>query len=535
MTQVKLSKADKSFDMIKYATNVLGCKRVEPSQNNDNAFIVCETIQSNYDGLKVFPKDLTGAERDEVAGDLFKQLPNYEDWKKYGATELLMVVHGLNKTQAKNKALEYIKHDYSDIVVQEQEQEQEQEGNNYLVDSNNKILKVWENMSVLLANHNISVRYNEMSKRIEFMGIDHKEDMAGSTFTRIKSLALMSSFKISKDDVYDFVETVADNNRFNPIANYLLDCKAKAKKGKYDEVQRLLNTIKYATTDNDRIEFCNKMLTKWFVNCVHIAFNELGSKRSCEIVPTFQGKQGKGKSKWAQALVPYGYFKGDVILNLESKDSISDALGNWIVELGEISGTFKRSENNKLKAFISATQDTWRSAYGRCSNTYPRRTCFIATVNDKEFLVDKTGNRRYFVIPADSLDYKHDINIDLFWGQVMHMYDEYIANDEPFYMTQEEQEQNEVYNSQYTCKTDTELMLDDLFDWDSEEKGACKLADIVLYVNNKTNKNYSPNAIKKVLQENGCEYSRFTAGAGESRKQDRYWKIPFIKDITLPF
>ena len=121
MTQFKLSKADKDFDMLKYATNVLGCKRVEPSQNNDNAIMLCDTIQANYDGIIIYPKGLTGAERDEAAGDLFKQLPNYEDWKRYGATDLLMVVHGLNKTQAKNKALEYIKNDYKDIVEQEQD------------------------------------------------------------------------------------------------------------------------------------------------------------------------------------------------------------------------------------------------------------------------------------------------------------------------------------------------------------------------------------------------------------------------------
>ena len=39
--------------------------------------------------------------------------------------------------------------------------------------------------------------------------------------------------------------------------------------------------------------------------------------------------------------------------------------------------------------------------YGKTSVQYPRMTSFCGTVNDDEFLVDQTGNRRFAVIPLD--------------------------------------------------------------------------------------------------------------------------------------
>ena len=34
-----------------------------------------------------------------------------------------------------------------------------------------------------------------------------------------------------------------------------------------------------------------------------------------------------------------------------------------------------------------------------------RKTSFYATVNNEEFLKDETGNRRYWVIPVEKIDF----------------------------------------------------------------------------------------------------------------------------------
>ena len=54
-----------------------------------------------------------------------------------------------------------------------------------------------------------------------------------------------------------------------------------------------------------------------------------------------------------------------------------------------------------MKAFITKSVDEFRVPYGKTSVQYPRMTSFCGTVNDDEFLVDQTGNRRFAVIPLD--------------------------------------------------------------------------------------------------------------------------------------
>lgn len=396
------------------------------------------------------------------------------------------------------------------------------------------ILKIKHNMNVLLNMENISVKYNETTKKVEFTGINHLDYAVDATYTNIRDLCILNDFNVSEDNVYKFIYALGVENKYNPVAEYLNRCKENTDIGE-DEINKLLDTIHFNGIDTERVKFVRKMMLKWLLNCVHIAFNELSLERTCEIVPTFMGEQGKGKSRWCRSIVPHGLFKGNAILNLKDKDSIADVLAYWIVELGEVKATFNKSDNDMMKAFITADNDTWRSPYARSVCKYSRRTTFIATVNDETFLTDKTGNRRYFVVPAHSLDYIHDVDIDRLWGELMHLYDAYITSNIPIYMTQDEQAQNEIYNKGYVTKTDTEIALDDVFDWDSDKLGACKIAWIVKYLKDNTGKVYSENAIKSILKHHNAIYAKFTAGRANTRSQDKYWKVPFVDGLTLPF
>lgn len=57
-----------------------------------------------------------------------------------------------------------------------------------------------------------------------------------------------------------------------------------------------------------------------------------------------------------------------------------------------------------MKSFLSNTVDEIRIPYGRKSIKKPRRTSFVATVNPSEFLIDETGNRRYWVVRIKNID-----------------------------------------------------------------------------------------------------------------------------------
>ncbi len=128
-------------------------------------------------------------------------------------------------------------------------------------------------------------------------------------------------------------------------------------------------------------------------------------------------------------------------INPDSKDSKQVVLSSWIVELGEFESTTKM-ESGPLKAFFTEESDTVRYAYVTQLDSKPRQTVFIGTVNGTDFLRDKTGNRRFMVLPQagptdieslnsilgwkysnGSLQLEDDSKIRQFWLEVKNLYD----------------------------------------------------------------------------------------------------------------
>jgi putative DNA primase/helicase len=109
-------------------------------------------------------------------------------------------------------------------------------------------------------------------------------------------------------------------------------------------------------------------------------------------------------------------------LHLQNKDSILTALRYWIVELGEVDATFRKSDVSALKSFITQTTDAIRRPYAMTESTYPRRTGFGASVNDDQFLADPTGNRRFWTVPVTAFDLDHKVDMQQLWAEVLTLY-----------------------------------------------------------------------------------------------------------------
>lgn len=100
--------------------------------------------------------------------------------------------------------------------------------------------------------------------------------------------------------------------------------------------------------------------------------------------------------------------------------------GSWIVELDEMKAVTK-AENDSIKAFLSRRIDRFRPAYGRRMEDFPRQCVFAATTNDRVFLKDRTGGRRFlpvFCTGRSRRILKKLTNefIDQIWAEVFQMY-----------------------------------------------------------------------------------------------------------------
>lgn len=174
-------------------------------------------------------------------------------------------------------------------------------------------------------------------------------------------------------------------------------------------------------------------LHRWLIGAVAKA---LASEQNAMLV--FTGPQGLGKSHLARWLCPprladRHYLEADI--NTRDKDSYVRLMQMFIWEVGELDRTTRKQDVAELKQFISEKVVTVRRSYGRYDTRGPALASLIGTVNGQEFLADDTGNRRFFVLDVQRLDWAYqDINVDQLWAEAVARY----RAGEPWRLTSEE-------------------------------------------------------------------------------------------------
>jgi predicted P-loop ATPase len=170
----------------------------------------------------------------------------------------------------------------------------------------------------------------------------------------------------------------------------------------------------------------------------------------------FAGQQNIGKTFFLQMLTGdmWKYCLDGLTLNPSDRDSIKKFCSHWIIELGELDATFRKSDISALKAFLTLKKDTMRLAYGRGESTFPRRTVSIASVNDRTFLRDDTGNSRYWCLPVERFDFQklRGIDIQQLWAEVWQHVKFALEVDPvglPWFLNQEESDQLETNNANF--------------------------------------------------------------------------------------
>jgi predicted P-loop ATPase len=189
---------------------------------------------------------------------------------------------------------------------------------------------------------------------------------------------------------------------------------------------------------------------------------EDGQERSNNVL-VLQGPQTIGKTSWLENLLPKkmrnDYFLGGRALDLNNKDHIMETLSNWLVELGEIESTFRKSDQEMLKNFITAKKDRYRPPYHAESIDKKRRTSLSSTTNDYSYLRDVTGNRRYLTIPCKDVNYEHNLDLDMLWG---YFYSKYLKG-EQYWFSKDENRQISKTNEEFLNKPDWFMLIEEVF------------------------------------------------------------------------
>ena len=298
------------------------------------------------------------------------------------------------------------------------------------------------NVRHLLDQYGIVVRYNTIRKKLSitvpgYSGApDNSDSVALSMITSLANLNNMATGSLA-----NFVEVVGDQHQYNPVAEWITS-------RPWDGTDRLGPFCDTLVTDKSFSEGLKRTLVhRWLIGAAAAALKP-DTFRSRGVL-TLQGPQSIGKTAWVSALVPdpilrEGVVKLDHHLDLGNKDTLLTAVCHWVVEIGELDSSFKK-DVARLKGFLTGDRDKIRRPYGRVDSEYPRRTVFCATVNDHDFLVDMTGNTRWWTIPVTSINFRHGIDMQQVFAQVAVDYE----NEEPWWLTMEEEAQLENCNEDH--------------------------------------------------------------------------------------
>ena len=452
----------------------------------------------------------------EVAKTIYPQFPDKHhkfiadfDDSKTGEVE---AVRAANYIKEEGGSVEVVKPeelgDYNDAknalegeLVDDKPNMTQVEVYGYQITDKGRYLDVAQNLKGILIEKNITVDWNVIKKRMDIQIPTNELNTSGmsiitdleesSSVTAIEDFCNQKGIP-SKRVIYNLKLVAREHN---PVKEWI-------ESKPWDGKQRL--DLLLETVDAEDNNLKNILMKRWLLSCVAVACSPRGA--ASEGILVFVGKQALGKTMWMKSLAPNPeWLLEGATLNPASKDSVKQCVSYWLCELGELASTFKKADVDMLKAFITKGDDELRLPYDRTWSRYSRRTAFYGSVNEPQFLVDSTGNRRFWVVRAKSIDFRHGLNMQQVWAEVKEtMFD----RGEQWFLTSEErqmlQESNELFRTQSAVE---DLILEHVR-FDSQDTKSVQMTSLLRDLGIPQPRMNDIKEAARVLSENGCEPRR---------------------------
>lgn len=224
--------------------------------------------------------------------------------------------------------------------------------------------------------------------------------------------------KCGDDNVLKAVIAVARRHRRHPIREYLTGLQ-------WDGAPRIETMLidMFGAGDNKysrQASLCFMVGAVARVLWVDPKNPALGAKVDFMLV--LEGPQGKQKSTSLSELFGTYWFV-ETAESPTGKDFYQLLQGCWGVEIGEMD-SFGKADVTAVKVAITRRTDKFRAPYERMPNSYRRECVFVGTTNDREYLKDATGGRRFLPVRADG-----DVDVaritaerDQLWAEAVQMF-----------------------------------------------------------------------------------------------------------------
>nr|WP_288793333.1 VapE domain-containing protein [uncultured Alistipes sp.] len=314
-------------------------------------------------------------------------------------------------------------------------------------------------------------RYNVVSNKAEFKLVKEPD----TPFAEMRDFDYNS---ILRDLKYadlqcsmNMLRTILTSNfmvEYDPYAEYTASLPRND--GQIDYIELLADTV---TTGNQ--DFWRRAFKKWFVAMVASWIQPEVVNHTALIL---SGAQGVGKTTWLGNLIPaplrkYVYAG---MVNVRDKDSQVKLSECCIIIMDELENMSRNLD--ALKELITKRDIHIRRAYSYTHEHYTRRASFAGSINNKDFLHDITGNRRFLCFEAKQINYQPFADLDKAYSQAIHL----AQNGFQYWFSQEELFELEQNNEEFRAVIPEEEQLMAFYESCDEadpEGGFMKTTDIL--------------------------------------------------------
>jgi len=195
-------------------------------------------------------------------------------------------------------------------------------------------------------------------------------------------------------------------------------------------------------------------------------------KRSQSIL-ILAGYQNARKTTWVECLLPSHIEYISSVTPSAVKDTLEmqrALAGAFILNIDEVDAVLDKISLSDFKNLLTQEKDTYRTMYTGKFEAHPRVAGFFGTTNKTHLKLDRTGNRRFWIIPVTQCDALPLVECDYqqFWAELLHLAEE--SSLDSWDITPQEKQANEAIAQGFAKETTATRALTMAFTDDEDDE-----------------------------------------------------------------
>lgn len=310
-----------------------------------------------------------------------------------------------------------------------------------------KAFKADDQLSMFLK-HNEFSQEHELTEDIKIGNSHFKKGELPSNFDSVVKVYFESVLDVAFTNpaMVDGMETFFSERTYNPVIEYMEEAAEE-----WDGRQRIDRMFQVYLGADD-IELISKIARMWLVGAVAKVYDPYAK---FDYVLDLVGGQGVGKTSLLQKLG--GDWYTDAVTDFANKDNYDIMLKSLIVNDDEMVAS-NRMSFAETKAFISKTSLRFRKPYMKRTEEFAKNFVLARTTNQKEYLKDKTGERRFLPVMVNAENQKkHPMEIEpetikQIWGEAVTIF----KNGASLMFDEETEKELNVYRERFMYRDEVE-------------------------------------------------------------------------------